>query len=249
MNRFENKRILITGGTSGMGLAAAKQIVEEGGEVAVTGTTQEHLDEAGKTLPSGSLVLRNDASDPEAAKELGDKVKEQMGTIDGLWLNAGYGKFGPTEEVDAEFFDNMHNVNVRGPVLQMAELMPAISDGGAVLLTSSVAPYLGQAEGAVYAGTKGALSALTRSWASALAPRDIRVNSVAPGPIDTNFMNGMGFSEDEKEQFMEQIQEQVPLGRLGTSEEAAQVALFLLSDHASYVSGSEYMVDGGMTMR
>ena len=249
MNRFENKRILITGGTSGMGLEAAKQIVEEGGEVAVTGTTQEHLDEAGKALPSGSLVLRNDASDPEAAKELGAKVKEQMGTIDGLWLNAGYGKFGPTEDVDAEFFDNMHNVNVRGPVLQMAELMPALSDGGAVLLTSSVAPYLGQAQGAVYAATKGAVSALTRSWASALAPRDIRVNSVAPGPIDTNFMNGMGFSDDEKDQFLEQIQEQVPLGRLGTSKEAAQVALFLLSDHASYVSGSEYMVDGGMTKR
>ena len=249
MNRFENKRILITGGTSGMGLEAAKQIVEEGGEVAVTGTTQEHLDEAGKALPSGSLVLRNDASDPEAAKELGAKVKEQMGTVDGLWLNAGYGKFFDTEDVEVELFDNMHNVNVRGPVLQMAELMPALNDGGAVLLTSSVAPYLGQAQGAVYAATKGAVSALTRSWASALAPRDIRVNSVAPGPIDTNFMNGMGFSEDEKEQFMEQIQEQVPLGRLGTSKEAAQVALFLLSDHASYVSGSEYMVDGGMTKR
>lgn len=249
MNRFENKRILITGGTSGMGLAAAKQIVAEGGEVAVTGTTQDHLDEAGRSLPSGSLVLRNDAADPAAAKELGDKVKEQMGSIDGLWLNAGYGKFGPNDAMDADFFDHMNNVNVRGPVLQMAELMDAVSDGGSVVVTSSVSPYLGQAKGAVYAGTKGAVTAMTRSWANALAPRKVRVNSIAPGPVDTNFMNGMGLSEEEKEQFLEQIEQAVPLGRLAEANEVAQVALFLLSDHSSYVTGSEYMVDGGMTMR
>ncbi|MBD2842162.1 SDR family oxidoreductase [Erythrobacter rubeus] len=249
MSRFENKRILITGGTSGMGLAAAKMIVDEGGEVAVTGTSQDHLDEAGRSLPSGSLVLRSDAADPAAAKELGDKVKDQMGSIDGLWLNAGYGKFGPNDKMDAEFFDHMNNVNVRGPVLQMAELIPALNDNASVVVTSSVSPYLGQAEGAVYAGTKGAVTGITRSWAAALAPKGIRVNSIAPGPIDTNFMNGMGLSEEEKEQFLEQIQTMVPLGRLGNPEEVAQVALFLLSDQSSYVTGSQYMVDGGMTMR
>lgn len=249
MNRFENKRILITGGTSGMGLAAAKKIVEEGGEVAVTGTSQDHLDEAGRSLPSGSLVLRNDAGDPEAAKELGEKVRDQMGSIDGLWLNAGFGKFGPNDQMDAEFFDQMNNVNVRGPVLQMAELMDSVADKGSIVLTSSVSPYLGQAEGAVYAGTKGAVTALTRSWASALASRGVRVNSIAPGPIDTNFMNGMGLSEEEKDQFLEQIQQAVPLGRLGEPEEVAEVALFLLSDASSYVTGSQYMVDGGMTLR
>ena len=249
MNRFEGKRILITGGTSGMGLAAAKRIVAEGGEVAVTGTSQDHLDEAGKTLPSGSLVLRNDASDPEAAKELAAKAKDQMGGINGLWLNAGYGKFRPNDQNDAEFFDHMHNVNVRGPVLQMAELMDEIVDNGAVVVTSSVAPYLGQAEGTVYAGTKGAVTAMTRGWARALAPRGVRVNSIAPGPVDTSFMNGMGLDDDQKEEFLEQIKQQVPLGRLASAEEAAEVALFLLSDAASYVTGSEYMVDGGMTMR
>ncbi len=249
MNRFEGKRILITGGTSGMGLAAAKKIVEEGGEVAVTGHSQDHLDEAGRSLPSGSLVLRNDASDPEAAKELGEKVRDQMGTIDGLWLNAGYGKFRPNEQNDAEFYDHMFNTNVRGPVLQMAELMDAISDKGAVLVTSSVSPYLGQAEGTVYGGTKGALNAMTRSWAMALADRGVRVNSIAPGPIDTSFMEGTGMDEDQKEEFLEQVKSQVPLGRLGEAEEVAEVALFLLSDAASYVSGSQYMVDGGMTLR
>lgn len=249
MNRFEGKRFLITGGTSGFGLTAAKQIVEEGGEVAVTGMSQDHLDEAGRALPSGSLVLKNDASDPAAAKELGDKIKDKMGSLDGLWLNAGYGKFGPNDENDAEFFDQMMNTNVRGPVLQMAQLIDTINNNGAVLLTSSVAPYLGQAQGAVYAATKAACLALARSWSSALADRKIRVNSVAPGPISTNFMEGLGISDEQKEQFVERIKKQVPLGRFGESEEVSNVALFLLSDAASYVTGSEYFVDGGMTKR
>ena len=249
MHRFEGKRILITGGTSGMGLAGAKMIVAEGGEVAVTGTSQDHLDEAGRSLPSASLVLRNDASDPEAAKELGAKVKEQMGSLDGVWLNAGFGKFGDNTRVTADNFGGMMNVNVRGPALQMVELIPLIADGGSVVVTSSIAPRLGQAQGAVYAATKGAVNALTRSWARDLAGRNIRVNSIAPGPIDTNFFSATGLSSEEVEGFSKQIRQQVPLGRFGTSEEAAQVALFLLSDHASYVTGSQYTVDGGMTMR
>ncbi|EAQ29690.1 probable short chain protein [Erythrobacter sp. NAP1] len=249
MNRFEGKRVLITGGTSGMGLAGAKMIVAEGGEVAVTGTSQDHLDEAGEALPSGSLVLRNDASDPEAAKELGAKVKEQMGGIDGLWLNAGFGKFGPNKQVDKDMFRGMTDVNVMGPFLQMAELIPAINEGGSVVVTASVSPYLGQPMGAVYASTKGAIRAASRSWASDLADRNIRVNSIAPGPIETNFFDGMGLDEEQVEEMSEQIKNQVPLGRFGNSEEAAQVALFLLSDQASYVTGSEYMVDGGMTLR
>ncbi len=249
MKRFENKRVLITGGTSGMGLAGAKMIVAEGGEVAVTGTSQDHLNDAGKALPSGSLVLRNDASDPQAAVDLAAKVKDQMGTIDCLWLNAGFGKFSPNTENDAELFDAMTNVNVRGPILQMAQLMPLIADGGAVVVTSSVVPYLGQPMGTVYASTKGAITAAARCWASDLAERGIRVNIIAPGPIETNFFEGMGLDDDKVEEMTDQIRDQVPLGRFGNAEEPAQVALFLLSDQASYVTGSEYMVDGGMTLR
>lgn len=249
MSRFEGKRILITGGTSGFGLEAAKMIVAEGGEVAVTGMSQDHLDEAGRSLPPASLVLRNDASDPAAAKELADKVRDQMDGLDGLWLNAGYGKFADIASNDADLFDAMMNTNVRGPVLQFAGLADQVKDGGAVLLTSSVAPYLGMPNSAVYAATKAADLALARSWAGELAPRGVRVNSVAPGPIETNFFSGMGMSEEEKEETVEQIKSQVPLGRMGTSAEVAQVALFLLSDAASYVTGSEYVVDGGMIMR
>ncbi len=249
MTRFKGKRILITGGTSGIGLATAKRIVEEGGEVAVTGVTQDHLDEAGRSLPSGSLVLRNDASDPEAAKELAAKIKDQMGQIDGAYLNAGYGKNMATEDVDAEGFDAMMNVNVRGAALQMAALKPLIKDGGAVLLTSSVAPYLGGAKGAIYAATKASCLAMARSWSKDLAPRNIRVNAVAPGPIETNFFDALGKGGDDAEEMKKQIAEAVPLGRMGKPEEVAAVTCFLLSDDAAYVTGSEYMVDGGMTLR
>lgn len=143
----------------------------------------------------------------------------------------------------------MTNTNVRGPVLQMAQLMDTVADNGSVLLTSSVAPYLGQANGAVYGATKAACLALARSWSSALAHRNVRVNSVAPGPIDTNFMEGLGLSDEKAKKFAEQIRQQVPLGRFGKAEEVANVALFLLSDAASYVTGSEYFVDGGLTKR
>lgn len=249
MARFDGKRILITGGTSGIGLATAKRIVDEGGEVAVTGTSQDHLDEAGRALPSGSLVLRNDAGNPEAAKELAAKVAEQMDGLDGLFLNAGYGKFAPVEDSGTELFDPMNNVNVRGPVLQMAALKPHLKDNAAVLVTASVAPYLGQAMGGVYGATKASLAALARSWARDGAERGVRVNSISPGPIDTRFFEGMGIPEDQQEEMAQQIQDQVPLGRFGKDEEVAAVATFLLSDDASYVTGSEYMVDGGMTMR
>ncbi|EBA12777.1 SDR family oxidoreductase [Roseobacter sp. CCS2] len=249
MTRFKDKRILITGGTSGIGLATAKRIVAEGGEVAVTGVTQDHLDEAGRDLPSGSLVLRNDASDPEAAKDLAEKIKDQMGQIDGAYLNAGFGKNMATEDVDADGFDAMMDVNVRGVALQMAALKPLIKDGGAVLVTSSVAPYLGGAKGAIYAASKASCLAMARSWSKDLAPRNIRVNAVAPGPIETNFFDALGKGGDEAEDMKKQIAEAVPLGRMGKPDEVAAVTCFLLSDDASYVSGSEYMVDGGMTLR
>lgn len=249
MSRFEGKRILITGGTSGIGFATARRIVEEGGEVAVTGTTQDHLDDAGRSLPSGSLVLRNDASDPQAAEDLANRIKDQMGGLDGAFLNAGFGENYATEDVTADGFDAMMNVNVRGPALQMAKLKPLMNDGSAVLLTASVAPYLGGAKGAIYAATKASCAAMARSWAKDMAGRNIRVNSVAPGPVETNFFDDLGKGGDDARNLKDQIAKSVPLGRMAKAEEIAAVACFLLSDDASYVSGSEYMVDGGMTLR
>jgi NAD(P)-dependent dehydrogenase (short-subunit alcohol dehydrogenase family) len=247
--RFAGKNVVITGGSSGIGLATAQRIAAEGGRVLITGTNQRRLDEARAALPDGTVAVANDAGDPAAADALATAVVESFGRIDGLFLNAGFGGFGANDQVQAADFDRMSDVNVRGPVLQLARLIPLLNEGGSVVVTASVSPYLGQAQAAVYAATKGAVTAIARSWAADLAPRNIRVNSIAPGPIATNFAEGLNLSDEQKQAFAETILKQVPLGRFGTSEEVAAVACFLLSDDASYVTGSQYMVDGGMTFR
>ncbi|GLK82611.1 SDR family oxidoreductase [Ancylobacter defluvii] len=245
MSRFNDKRVLITGGSSGMGLAGARRIAAEGGAVAVTGLDAGRLAEAAKALPHGSPVLHNDAADPAAASDLAEAVQE-WGLLDGLWLNAGYAAIGPLEEIDAAAFDAMMAANVRGPMLQLAALSPLLAPGASVVVTSSSSTYEGAAMTSLYAATKGALVAMARSWASALAPRGIRVNVLVPGPIETNFRHFL--PDTARDAFESFVVSQVPLARAGTADEAAAVALFLLSDDASYVTGSQYAVDGGLVM-
>jgi NAD(P)-dependent dehydrogenase (short-subunit alcohol dehydrogenase family) len=246
VGRFTGKRILITGGTSGMGLAGAKRIVAEGGEVGITGLNEARLEAARSDLPIGSLILRNDTTDPAAAAALAEEV-EALGRLDGLWLNAGYAAVGPLEEVDAQSFDRMMAANVRGPMLQLAKLSGLFNPGASVVITASSSVYEGAAMTSLYAATKGAIVAMARSWATALAERGIRVNTLVPGPIETNFRH---FLPDEaRHQFEEFVVGQVPLRRAGSADEAAAVALFLLSQDSSYVTGSQYAVDGGLVMQ
>jgi NAD(P)-dependent dehydrogenase (short-subunit alcohol dehydrogenase family) len=245
MTRFTDKRILITGGTSGIGLAGARRIRSERGSVAVTGVDSGRIAAAAEHLGGDTLAFANDAADPQAALDLAATVKN-WGRLDGLWLNAGYADTDTVEGIDAAFFDAMMNANVRGPVLQLAALASSLNDGASIVVTSSVSPYEGLASTATYAATKGALVALTRSWATALAPRGIRVNALIPGPIESRLRDFL--PEADRQAFEANAVGQVPLGRIGTADEAAAVALFLLSDDASYVTGSQYFVDGGMMM-
>lgn len=243
MSRFEGKRVLITGGTSGMGLAGAQRIVSEGGEVAITGLNETRLAEARKLLPASSLILKSDAASETDIETLATAISD-WGSLDGLWLNAGYAEVGAPESVTAESFNRMMNANVRGPMLQLAALSGALNSGASVLVTASSSVYEGAAMTSLYAATKGAVVAMVKSWASALAPRDIRANTLVPGPIETNFRHFM--PEESRQQFEDFVVGQVPLRRAGTAKEAAAVALFLLSDDASYVTGSQYAVDGGL---
>jgi NAD(P)-dependent dehydrogenase (short-subunit alcohol dehydrogenase family) len=246
LDRFKGKRVLITGGSSGIGLAGAKRICAEGGTVIVTGYSPEHLDRAGSELPASAVVLQNNAADPAAADALAARVAK-TGQLDGLWLNAGFAAVRSIAEMNAEFFDRMMNTNVRGPLLQIARLADALKPGASVLLTSSTSAYEGAAVASVYAATKGAMISMARCLASEFVPRNIRVNVLVPGPIDTNFRD---FMPDEfRQRFESDLVSRVPLGRIGSPDEAAAVALFLLSDESSYVTASQYAVDGGLTMR
>jgi NAD(P)-dependent dehydrogenase (short-subunit alcohol dehydrogenase family) len=192
--RFTGKKVVITGGSSGIGLATAQRIAAEGGQVLITGTNQRRLDEAVAGLPDGTIGIANDAGDAAAADALASAVGDSLGRVDGLFLNAGFGGFGANDDIKAADFDRMSDVNVRGPVLQLARLIPVLNEGGSVVVTASVSPYLGQAQAAVYAATKGAVTAIARSWAADLAGRNIRVNSIAPGPIATNFAEGLNLA-------------------------------------------------------
>lgn len=226
-----------------MGLAGAHRICREGGRVAVTGQNPARLAAAQESLPDTALILRNDSGREEDVAALGEAVGNWH-TLDGLWLNAGFAAVDMPEAVTAEAFNQMMNVNVRGPVLQLARLSPLLNPGASVVITSSSSVYEGAAATSLYAATKGAIVAMARSWATAMAERNIRVNVLIPGPIETNFRDFM--PDEVRRGFEDFVTGQVPLKRAGTAEEAAAVALFLLSDDASYVTGSQYAVDGGL---
>ena len=246
MKRFEGKTALVTGGTSGIGLATAKRLQDEGAKVIVTGSRDKSLEQAKRTLGSGAVVIRNDAGKPASADELAREVTKVAPKLDAVFFNAGFGRFQPLESVDAEEFDAHYAVNVRGPLLQAKALSPLLNEGSAIVLNTSVVRLKGFPNMAVYASTKGAVRTLTRVLARELAPRNIRVNAVSPGPIETGFLERTGMNEQAISEFGKNVAASVPLKRMGKPEEVAAVAAFLLSNDASYVTGAEYSVDGGL---
>jgi len=244
MAKLDGKIALITGGTTGIGAETAKLFQSEGATVIVTGSSERSVKAAKVTLP-GIEVLVSDASDVAATKTLVDQVKTRHGRIDVLFVNAGIAKFAPIELIDEAFYDSQFNLNVKGAFFLLKHAIPAIPDGGAIILTASVAGSAGGLLGStVYGSTKAALRSFGRTFAKELTPRGIRVNTISPGPVVTPLLDKNGFTPAQKDAFIEGAKTRIPLGRTGTTAEVAAAALYLAAD-ATYTTGAELFVDGG----
>ncbi|MEK2477133.1 glucose 1-dehydrogenase [Streptomyces noursei] len=243
MRPFTGKTVLITGGTSGMGLATARHFLAEGAQVAITGRNDDRLRQAAAQLDSSDrlLTVRADTADLSAIDTLVGEVRRRYGKLDVLFANAGIFDQKPTEEWSEEDFDRLVGVNFKGPFFTVQKALPLFRDGGAIILNASGALHRTFGTFSVYAATKAAVHNLARTLATDLAPRGIRVNSLSPGAIANETFNEQVMGE----QGAAQIRAQIPLGRMGRGEEIAEVVAFLASDAASYLTGQDILVDGG----
>ncbi|MEM9711625.1 MAG: SDR family oxidoreductase [Actinomycetota bacterium] len=245
MTRFTDRHAVVTGGTSGIGLATARRIADEGGLVLVTGQDPDRLRAAGDHDRIIAIAHDNAATDSGPLREA---VRTHLADrVDALFLNAGLGAFAPLSATEPAEFDRQFDINVRGPFLQLAALDDALSDHASVLLNTSIVNDVGMPNSAIYSASKGALRSGMNVFATELAPRSIRVNAISPGPVNSGFFDRTGLGPDEIEAFAQQVLTQVPLGRFGTPEEIAAAACFLLAPEASFVTGTELVVDGGMS--
>jgi NAD(P)-dependent dehydrogenase (short-subunit alcohol dehydrogenase family) len=238
---------LITGGTSGIGLAVARVLHKNGYWVLVTGQNPETIAAAQKSLPGEVVILRADARVLADADRVADEVQRRFRKLDFAFLNAGIGRFLPLEAVDEAAFDEHFDVNVKGQFFTLQKILPLFEEGGSVLFTSAVGAHRGFPAWSVYSATRGAIDGLVPALAAELAPRGIRVNAIRPGPTDTPAFGKLGLPEDAVAVFRQGIPRRVPIGRFAKAEEVADVVAFLASPASRYVTGTTIDVDGGMS--
>lgn len=247
MNKLANKVAVITGANSGIGLATAKLFLKNGAKVVLSGRRESALAEATKELKGNFITVLADVSKDEDNKNLIQTAVSTYGNIDILFLNAGIAPPTPTTDISAEHYYQIFDINVKGPMIAVKEALPHLNNGGTILFTSSIVHQKGFENMAVYSASKGALRAYTRVLTNEVKSRNIRVNSIAPGPIATSIYDKMGLPSEVVEEMGKGFAAMNPMGRFGTSEEIANTALFLASDDASYINGIEIEVDGGMS--
>ena len=244
MTLYQDKKVVILGGTSGMGLATAKKLLDGGARVLVTGRSQAGLDSAKEELGTDALVVSSDARSLTDIDALAAQVKAEFHTIDLLFVNAGFSTPAPLANVTEAIYDEMFNLNAKGPFFAVQKFAPLINRGGSVVLTTSVANVKGLPGQATYGAAKAALRSLARTLATELLPQDIRVNAVSPGPIDTPILDKVFPDKNMAAQVREKFGDMIPMKRFGTSEEIAKAVLFLAFD-ATFTTGLEIPVDGG----
>jgi NAD(P)-dependent dehydrogenase (short-subunit alcohol dehydrogenase family) len=244
--KLEGKVAVITGGNSGIGLAAARRFVAEGAHVFITGRRQAELDEAVTQIGRNVTGVQGDVSHLADLDRLFATVKQQQGHLDVLFANAGVLAVAPLGSITEEHFDKVFNINVKGVLFTVQKALPLFTDGGSIILNASVASVRGIEGASVYSATKAAVRSFARCWTTELRHRQIRVNVISPGPIETPIFNKAGLTREQVAEAKAGLVAAVPLGRMGTPDEVANAAVFLASDDSSYVTGIELFVDGGM---
>ena len=243
--KLVDKVALVTGGSSGIGLATARRFISEGAFVYITGRRQAELEAAVQALGDRARAVRADASNLADLDKLYAQIKQEKDHLDVLFVNAGGGSFAPIGQITEEQFDQTFNTNVKGVLFTVQKALPLIPDGGAIVLNASIVSVQGAPNFSVYSASKAAVRSFARGWTNDLKDRKIRVNVLSPGPIDTPGLSGLAQNEEEKKALYTQLAASVPLGRIGTPDEIAKAAVFLASDDASYIAGIELFVDGG----
>ena len=245
MGKLKGKIAVVTGGSTGIGLATAQRFAAEGAYVFVTGRRQKELDAAVKQIGDNAAGVQGDVTNLSDLDRLYATVKQQKGRIDVLFANAGVGEFAPLGAITEEHFDRTFNTNVKGVLFTVQKALPLLTDGASVILNASIVSSTGWPALSVYSATKAAVRSFARTWTSDLKERKIRVNAVSPGSIDTPGLDGLGKNEEERRQMRSNLVAGLPLGRLGNPDEIAKAVVFLVSDDGSYVTGIELFVDGG----
>jgi NAD(P)-dependent dehydrogenase (short-subunit alcohol dehydrogenase family) len=241
MSKLEGKIALITGGNSGIGLATAKQFVNEGAYVFITGRRKPELAAAAKEIGRNVTAVQADPANLGDLDRLFAQIKQEKGKLDIVFANAGTAPRAPLGEITAEHYDSVFGANVKGVLFTVQKALPLLPDGASIILNASIVASKGLPAWSVYSATKAAVRSFARTWTTDLKARRIRVNAVSPGPIATPLIDKAGFTQEQIEQFLGSV----PMGRVGTPDEVAKTAVFLASDDSSYITGTELFVDGG----
>jgi NAD(P)-dependent dehydrogenase (short-subunit alcohol dehydrogenase family) len=245
MGKLQGKIALVTGGTSGIGLATAKRFVEEGAYVFITGRRDPELAAAVKEIGRNVTGVQGDTSQLADLDHLFAQIKREKGKLDIVFANAGIAKYAPFGKITEELYDSIFNINVKGLLFTVQKALPLLPDGASIILNASIVGSKGLSANSVYSATKAAVRSFARTWTTDLKDRRIRVNAVSPGSIETPGLNELLASSETGQQRLKMISSSVPLGRLGTPDEIAKAVVFLASEDSSYVTGAELFVDGG----
>ncbi|MGH1505373.1 MAG: SDR family oxidoreductase [Acidimicrobiales bacterium] len=247
MQNFTDRNVLVTGGSSGIGLAAARRFAEGGARVAITGRNADALEKAAAEIGHDTLTIRSDAASLDDVTALVETLRSSFGRLDAIFLNAGIARFAPLEATTPELWDEVFAINVRGPYFLIQQAIPLMSEGGSIVLNGSINARIGMPGTSVYGASKAALISLIRTLSAELVASGIRVNAVSPGPVDTPIFGTLGLSDTDLDALSTQIASQLPVGRFGDVDEIAATVTHLASPESGFIVGTEIVVDGGLS--